>query len=77
MPSPFWPAQTIYSIMPDRFANGNVTNDDLNLSDQQHQVAICAPLTVRVVVVAAAGCSCFYLLFAVSFACFSSCVLFL
>lgn len=31
----FWGSEIIYSIMPDRFANGNVSNDFLNLPAQQ------------------------------------------
>ncbi len=30
-----WPAQVVYSIMPDRFANGDLRNDDANISEEQ------------------------------------------
>ena len=31
----FWGSQIVYSIMPDRFANGNVSNDFLNIPPNQ------------------------------------------
>eukprot|EP00013_Stygamoeba_regulata_P005545 CAMPEP_0177639788 /NCGR_PEP_ID=MMETSP0447-20121125/6205_1 /TAXON_ID=0 /ORGANISM="Stygamoeba regulata, Strain BSH-02190019" /LENGTH=714 /DNA_ID=CAMNT_0019141833 /DNA_START=57 /DNA_END=2201 /DNA_ORIENTATION=+ len=38
MPSPtFWGDGIVYQIMVDRFNNGNITNDDTNLTDQQRQ----------------------------------------